>query len=126
MKALKSLINLYLLQQRPQAAIGILEDTLKTAITINTPNNQVIDVTSVQLLLGEVYVSEKRNSEAISLYDQIIKNNPQDFRPLLAKAFLLKETEQIDTAKSLFQSALELAPPQYKDQIKQLEKQLQN
>jgi hypothetical protein len=26
----------------------------------------------------------------------------------------------------LFQSALELAPPQYKDQIKQLEKQLQN
>ncbi len=120
MKALKGLINLYLLQKRPEAAIGILEDTLKIALTVNSPENQVIDVTSVQLLFGEVYVIEKRNKEAIALYDEAIKNNPQDFRPLLAKGLLLEKTGAKETAKPLFKAALQVAPPEYKDQIKQL------
>ncbi len=119
-KALKGLINLYLLQNRPEAAIGILEDTLKTANFVNSPNSTVIDVTSIKLLLGEVYVSQKRDQDAIALYDNLIKDNGTDFRPLLAKGLLLREKEKFELAEPLFKAALELAPPEYKDQIKQL------
>jgi tetratricopeptide (TPR) repeat protein len=120
MKALKGLINLYLLQKRPEAAIGILEDSIKIAQETNSPNDQVIDITSIKLLLGEVYLSEQRNQEAIAIYDQAIKENNQDFRPVLAKGLILEKTGEKEAAKAMFKLALELAPPEYKDQIKQL------
>ncbi len=49
-----------------------------------------------------------------------MKQYPQDFRPVLAKAILLKEQGKINEAKPLFDSALTLAPAQYKDEIKNL------
>ena len=50
-------------------------------------------------------------------YDQAIKKDPKDFRPVLAKAMLLKEQGKITEAKPLFDSAVALAPAQYKDEI---------
>lgn len=119
-KALKGLINLYLLQKQPEAAIGILDDTLKTALVMNTSEKEIIDTTSVKLLLGEVYLSEKRNKEAITIYDQIIKEKKDDFRPLLAKGILLEKTGDKEGAKTFFKASLEIAPPEYKEEIKQL------
>ncbi|NEQ23934.1 MAG: hypothetical protein F6K28_33315, partial [Microcoleus sp. SIO2G3] len=79
-----------------------------------------VDVISVQLLLGQIYVAEQRYTEAIAVYDESIKANQQDFRPVLAKALVLKKQGKIAEAKPLFTTAVSLAPPQYKDQVKQL------
>lgn len=119
-KALQGLVNLLLVQQRPEAAIGLLQDTLKAAPAQNQAKPGSIDVTSVQLILGQVYAVQKRYDEAIAIYDESAKANPKDFRPTLAKAIVFKEQGKTDEAKTLFDQASELAPPNYKDQINQL------
>lgn len=119
-KALQGLVNLLLVQQRPEAAIGLLQDTLKAAPAANLAKPESVDVTSVQLILGQVYAVQKRFEEAIAIYDESAKTNPKDFRPTLGKAIVLKEQGKKDEAKTLFAKATELAPPNYKDQINQL------
>ncbi|MEG4531476.1 tetratricopeptide repeat protein [Microcoleus sp. D2_18a_D3] len=119
-KALQGLVNLLLVQQRPEAAIGLLQDTLKAAPAANLAKPESVDVTSVQLILGQVYAVQRRYEEAIAIYDESAKANPKDFRPTLGKAIVLKEQGKTDEAKTLFDRATELAPPNYKDQINQL------
>lgn len=119
-KALQGLVNLLLVQQRPEAAIGLLQDTLKAAPAQNLAKPDSVDVTSVQLILGQVYAVGKRYDEAIAIYEESAKANPKDFRPVLGKAIVLKEQGKTDEAKTLFDKATELAPPNYKDQINQL------
>ncbi|MEG4249610.1 tetratricopeptide repeat protein [Microcoleus sp. Pol10D4] len=119
-KALQGLVNLLLVQQRPEAAIGLLQDTLKAAPAQNLAKPESVDVTSVQLILGQVYAVQKRYEEAIAIYDESAKANPKDFRPTLGKAIVLKEQGKTDESKTLFDRATELAPPNYKDQINQL------
>jgi tetratricopeptide (TPR) repeat protein len=118
--ALQGLSSLLIQQQRPEAAIGLLQDSLKTATPINDIQPGTVDILSVQLLLGAVYANQKRYSEAIAVYDESIKANKQDFRPVLAKALILREQGKTAEAKPLFTTAVSLAPAQYKDQVERL------
>ncbi len=117
LKALQGMVALLIDQQRPEAAIGLLQETLSNAAQANTIQPGSVDTVAVQVLLGTVQASQKRYPQAISVYDQAIKQAPKDFRPVLAKAMLLKEQGKIDQAKPLFDSASALAPAQYKDEI---------
>jgi tetratricopeptide (TPR) repeat protein len=121
MNALQGLVALLVQQNRPQAAIGLLQDTLSTAQQLDgegTPNT--IDTTSVKLLLAQVYVEADQTEQAISLYDETIAAAPDDFRPVLAKALVLQQTGQAEAAKTLFAQATAMAPAQFKDQIEQM------
>ncbi|MGD1699411.1 tetratricopeptide repeat protein [Dapis sp. BLCC M229] len=117
LKALQGLVNLLLQQERPEAAIGLLQDTLKAAPVANQVQADSIDVVSVQLILGQVYAEQKRYDEAIAVYDEAIKGNTEDFRPILAKAIMLKEQGNTEASQELFDRAIELAPAGFKDQI---------
>ncbi|WP_414544641.1 tetratricopeptide repeat protein [Nostoc sp. CCY0012] len=117
LKALQGMVALLLDQQRPEAAVGLLQETLSNAAQVNTIQPGSVDTVAVQVLLGTVHASQKRYPQASSTYDQAIKNDPKDFRPVLAKAMLLKEQGKVEEAKPLFDSALALAPAQYKDEI---------
>lgn len=119
-KALQGLVNLLLKQQRPEAAIGLLQDTLKVAPAANQAQAGSIDVISVQLILGQVYAEQQRYDEAIAVFDEVSKLDLKDFRPILAKAIVLKQQGKTEAALPLFAKASDLAPATYKDQIKQL------
>lgn len=118
--ALQGFVDLMLEQKRPEAAIGLLQDTLRGAEAANEATPGSIDVTSVQLLLGRVYAEQGRSDEAIAIYDQAIETDNQDFRPVLGKAIVLRTAGRATEAEPLFTSAAALAPAQYKDQINQL------
>jgi tetratricopeptide (TPR) repeat protein len=120
LKALQGMVRLQLDQQRPEAAIGLLQDTLSNAAQANAIQPGNVDIVAVQILLGDVYSFQKDYPHATNVYDQAMKKNPQDFRPVLAKAMLLKQQGQPEQAKPLFASALTLAPTQYKDVINKL------
>ncbi|MGI0488320.1 tetratricopeptide repeat protein [Pantanalinema rosaneae CENA516] len=120
LNALVGLVGLLQKQNRPEAAIGLLQDTLKAAPQANQVQAGSIDVPSVQVILGGVYADQQRYSEAIAIYDEATKLDKQDFRPVLGKALALKAQGKADDAKPLFNSAAELAPARYKDQIKLL------
>ena len=125
--ALQGLVGLLLQQNRPEAALGLLQDTLKLAEQANadtvkgaSPTPNAIDVIAVQLILGQVYAEQGRFDEAIAVYDDIALQDAADFRPLLAKAIVLKTQGKTKEAEPLLESAAALAPSQYKDQINQL------
>ncbi|XPM52661.2 MAG: tetratricopeptide repeat protein [Leptolyngbya sp. IPPAS B-1204] len=118
--ALKGLSDLLIEQDRPEAAIGLLQDTIKTADEANKAQPGSVDVVPVQLLLGEVYARQDRFEEAMAIYDQAAQVNQQDFRPILGKALVLKAQGKTEEAKPLFTSAAALAPAQFKDQINKL------
>lgn len=111
--ALGGITNLYLAQDLPERAIALLKKTIKLATT----ENSSIDQDSVELLLGELYTSQKRYGEAVSLYDDLAKANQNDFRPVLAKALVLEKQGNLADAKPILEKAYIAAPEQYKDQI---------
>ncbi|MEA5471008.1 tetratricopeptide repeat protein [Spirulina sp. 06S082] len=123
-KALQGMVALQLQKNRPERAIGLLQTTLQTAAQANAVTPDSIDVASVQMLLGRVYEHQERYTEAIAVYDKIIETNDGDFRPVWAKAEIFKQQGEIDKAKPLYTRAVTLAPPKYKDQIKQLSEQI--
>ena len=120
MNALRGIVALLLQEERPEAAIGLLEDTLKTSNDVNQIQPNSIDVGSVQLLLGQIYVELGRDDEAIAIYDEAIRSGGDDFRPILSKALLLQTLGRDDEAQPLFASAEALAPAEYKDEINRL------
>lgn len=120
MSALNGLVGLLIQQQRPEAAVGLLQDTLKNAPQTNQVQANSVDVGSVQILLADVYVSQKRYDDAIAIYNDVEKANKQDFRPIVGKALVLKQQGKVEEAKPLFSKAAELAPAKYKDQINQM------
>jgi len=108
--ALKGLSDLLVLQGRSPEAIDLVQNTLK----INNPN---INTTSVQLVLAEIYLQQKQKPQALKIYEQAIEANTEDFRPILAKALLLKSDGEKQKAKELLEKALNLAPEVYKSSI---------
>lgn len=117
LKALQGMVSLQLNQKRPEAAIGLLEESLTAAKKANATQPGSGDVIAIQILLGNVYAFQKQELQAIAVYDQAINQDPQDFRPVLAKAMLFKQQGKLAEAKPLFDKARALAPAEYKDEI---------
>ncbi|HIK47828.1 tetratricopeptide repeat protein [Thermosynechococcus sp. M55_K2018_012] len=126
LNALRGLVDLYLKEDRPQAAIGLIEESLQGAEQANKLQPGSVDVTALQLLLGDVYMAQKRYDEALTLFQNLGKENPNDFRPVLAQAMALTEQGKKTEAASLYAKAVELAPAKYKDAIQQAAQQVQN
>ena len=118
--ALQSVVGIELSDKRPEAAIGLLQDTLKTAETANKIQANAVDTGSVRWILGEVYRQQNRLDDSIATYDQMIKETPKDFRPYVGKAQLKQVQGKEDEAKKLFDKGLELAPAEFKDEVKRL------
>ena len=111
--ALGGMANLYLIQDLPERAIALLKKNIQLA----TKADSAIDRESVELLLGELYTSQERYGEALSLYDELAKANSDDFRPVLAKALVLEKKGDLTAAKPVLEKAYVAAPEEYKDQI---------
>lgn len=110
--ALQGLVSLLLEAKRPEAAMGAVQTALKTTGTGDT--------TPLKLLLAQVYLTQQRNADALGIYEGLIQVNRADFRPVLAKALVFKQMGNLTEAQSLMTAAVDLAPSEYKDQIKQL------
>ncbi|PSO68538.1 MAG: hypothetical protein BRC42_13350 [Cyanobacteria bacterium QS_1_48_34] len=108
--ALRGLAKVRLQQDNFEAAIAPLQKLAKL-------NPQQ---TSVQLLLAKVYTRTHNYDEAITTYNQAIKSDKQNFRPVLGKALVLQRQGKQAEAQSLLTKAVSLAPPKYKDKIKQM------
>lgn len=124
--ALEGLVALLISQERTEAAVGLLRDTLATADSNNEITPGSIDKLSVKLLLGQVFAEQKKFDDALKMYDEAITDTKTasptqpDFRPTLAKGLILQEQGDTSGAKALFEEALALAPTQYKDGVQQL------
>lgn len=123
LRALTGLTNLFQSQNRHIEAISVVKDTIDRALKAGAdPNNRasLIDIVSVQLLLGKIYFEQKNYPEALKAYQQAQKIDVNDFRPILATAIVLKEQGKNQEAQPLFQDALSRAPFAYRQEIQTL------
>ena len=86
-------------------------EPLERLIRLN-PNDIVY-----QLELGSIYAQQERFDDAIAIYDNATKLDPQDYRPLLAKGIVLQLQGKKEEAKPLFNRATEIAPAAFKEQV---------
>lgn len=117
--ALTGFVNLYLKQKQPEAALGLLKETLDKATQLNKATPGTVNATTVQVLLGEVYTQLQKYPDAIATFELAIATDPLDFRPQLGKARVLLAQEKSTEAKAVFEQAFKLAPASLKDAIRQ-------
>ena len=123
MRALKGMVDVFMQQNRSQDAINLVQNSLNQAIqqqSSESAKESVFNLTSLQLLLGEIYSEEQRYEDALIIYDQAIKGDENDFRPILAKAIVFREQGKEKEAQTLFEEAILKAPVQYKEQLKDI------
>ncbi|AIE74817.1 MULTISPECIES: lipopolysaccharide assembly protein LapB [unclassified Synechocystis] len=128
-QALQGLSGLYAEQERPAEAVAIVQNAITQAIKSQTTVPGAVppeQITSLQLLLGEIYLSQNRPDQAIAIYEAASKVNSNDFRPVLAQAQVMAQTGKLKEADPFFQQAIMLAPVQYKDSIKNIALQVTN
>ena len=114
--ALGGITNLYLIQDLPERAIALLKKTIKQADKEENSTSS-IRKDAVEFLLGELYTNQERYGEAISLYEDLAKDNADDFRPILAKGLVLEKKGDFTAAQPILEKAYVAAPAEYKDQI---------
>ncbi|XP_024516390.1 uncharacterized protein LOC9642029 isoform X1 [Selaginella moellendorffii] len=73
-----------------------------------------LDPVQIDLLLGKAYSAWNRPTDALTVYDALIKGRPDDFRGYLAKGVLLKEQGQASDAERMFIQARYFAPAKAK------------
>ena len=120
LEALQGLSVVLVSQERPQAAVGLIQEAIDTANKRNEEQPGSVEMLSLRMLLGQIYAQLRRFDDAIATYDKAVELDPQNFRPILAKAIVLKADGKEDQAQQLFATATSLAPDQYKDSIQQL------
>ncbi|MEA5536992.1 tetratricopeptide repeat protein [Crocosphaera sp. XPORK-15E] len=121
--ALKGMVDVLIAQNRSQQAINLVQNTLNEALKDGSKESQSeshFNLTSLQLLLGEIYTQQQRYDDALTIYDQAIKGDTDDFRPLLAKAIMLRQQGKETEAQTIFTDVILKAPVQYKEQLKDI------
>jgi Tfp pilus assembly protein PilF len=91
---------------KPQAAVDQIRSIQKS--------NKAKDIGEVELglLLAKTYSQWRGHGpDAVAQYDALIEANPQDFRPPLGKALLLRDQGQEGDAQRYILQAKYLAPP---------------
>ncbi|MGF1600616.1 MAG: tetratricopeptide repeat protein [Thermosynechococcaceae cyanobacterium] len=123
LRAMQGLVEVLVQQKRPQVAVEILQTTLTTAKKVNQIQPGKIDELAINLLLAQVYAEQQDYTPALTIYDDLIKASPKDFRPFYYKAVALRAQGNTAEAQTFFQSAAALAPEQEKVQIKAVAEQ---
>lgn len=118
--ALKGLADLLVAQNRSAEAISWVQEALDRALSAQPESSDAAAIghlTSLQLLLAEIYVQQQRYPEAMAVYERAIAGNGKDFRPWLGKALALQQQGKRAESDPFFQQAIDLAPVQYRQRI---------
>ena len=92
---------------KPQVAVDLVRAASSSAST----TKEVGDV-ELGLLLAKTYSQWRGHAaDAFTCYDKLIEEHPQDFRPPLGKALLLREQKREGDAQRYILQAKYLAPP---------------
>ncbi|XP_022148133.1 uncharacterized protein LOC111016887 [Momordica charantia] len=118
-EVLRGLTNAYLAAKKPDEAVQFLLDSRERLKSIKSGSMDegnmmetklLIDPIQVELLLGKSYSDWGHLGDAISVYDKLITNHPDDFRGYLAKGIILKENGRAGDAERMFIQARFFAP----------------
>ncbi|KAJ4749017.1 Tetratricopeptide repeat (TPR)-like superfamily protein [Rhynchospora pubera] len=118
-EVLQGLTNTLLASQKPDEAVKVLlsaREKIKKEIQQNavdskeSQNKSKIDPIQVELLIGKAYSDWGHLSDAVAVYDKLMREHPNDFRGYLAKGIILKQNGKVGDAERMFIQAKFFAP----------------
>ncbi|XP_015694815.1 uncharacterized protein LOC102708261 isoform X1 [Oryza brachyantha] len=123
-EVLRGLTNALLAAKKPDQAVDVIlscrqklneksQTKIANLVAANAdgaPKSQDIDPIQVDLLLGKAYSDWGHISDAVSVYENLITEHPEDFRGYLAKGIILKENGKSGEAERMFIQAKFFAP----------------
>jgi tetratricopeptide (TPR) repeat protein len=118
--ALQGYVESLVRKQKSTEAIDVVQKAIATAKQMNQQQAGSADLPAIELVLGDVYLSQKRNADAMALYERLQKENPNDFRPVLAKGIVLSNEGKSAEALTQLKAADAMAPVQVKEKIQGL------
>jgi tetratricopeptide (TPR) repeat protein len=118
--ALQGYVEGLVRKQKSAEAIDVVQKAIATAKQMNQQQAGSADLPALELVLGDVYLSQKRSTDAMALYDRLQKENPNDFRPVLAKGIVLSNEGKNAEALTQLKAADAMAPVQVKEKIQSL------
>lgn len=106
LEILTGFANALVEEGKPQAAVDEIRRVSKS------PQSKDLGEIELGLLLAKTYSQWRGHGpDAVAQYDALIEANPQDFRPPLGKALLLRDQGQEGDAQRYILQAKYLAPP---------------
>ncbi len=115
--ALQAYVQFLLKQQKSDEALDTVQQSIAVAKQMNQQQTGSADLPALELVLGDVYLSQNQDAKAISLYDRLQQENPNDFRPKLAKGLVFSHQGNTAEALVLMRAAEASAPVQVKPKI---------
>lgn len=89
-----------------EAVIERLEDALRVAVE----DNKEKEARDVKLIMAQIQFLRKNVDEALGLYEVLIKEDPDDFRPYFCRGMIYTLLDKNDEAKEQFAKYKELSP----------------
>jgi tetratricopeptide (TPR) repeat protein len=118
--ALQGYVEGLVRKQKSTEALDVVQKAIATAKQMNQQQAGSADLPAIELVLGDVYLSQKRSADAMALYERLQKENPNDFRPVLAKGIVLSNEGKNAEALTQLKAADAMAPVQVKEKIQGL------
>ncbi|XP_077232915.1 protein SLOW GREEN 1, chloroplastic-like [Tasmannia lanceolata] len=89
-----------------------LEDLLKRIESVmeRCKKEKKEDLRDFKLLVAQVRVTEGKYDEALKMYQQLVKEEPRDFRPYLCQGIIYTLLRKMDEAAKAFQKYNQLVP----------------
>jgi len=92
-----------------EAVIERLEDALRVAVE----DNKEKEARDVKLIMAQIQFLRKNVDEALGLYEVLIKEDPNDFRPYFCRGMIYALLHKNDEAKEQFAKYKELSPKKF-------------
>ncbi|KAJ1430521.1 Tetratricopeptide-like helical domain superfamily [Sesbania bispinosa] len=92
-----------------EAVIERLEEALRVA----EEENKAKEARDVRLIMAQIQFLQKNVDEALGMYQQLTKEDPNDFRPYFCRGMIYSLLDKNDEAKEQFAKYRELSPKKF-------------
>ncbi|CAN1839313.1 protein SLOW GREEN 1, chloroplastic, partial [Linum perenne] len=83
---------------------------LESALQVAEEGNKVKEARDVRMIMAQVHFLQKNMEEALKIYDQLSKEDPEDFRPYFCKGMIYSLLNRNEEAEEQLAKYRELSP----------------
>lgn len=108
-RALQGLASVMRRSGEDSLVLGMVEEAVKKA----NNESKATELTNLKLLLAQLHALQGNVDAALAQYDEILAENPKDFRPYLCKGLVLSLAGEGEAADKLFKEFRQRCPKAY-------------
>lgn len=97
-------------QEESSEELGIIEKRVEEAMALCKKENKKTDLRDFKLLLAQIRVLEGKYDDALRFYQELVKEEPRDFRPYLCQGIIYTLLKKNGEAEKSFEKYRRLVP----------------